>query len=103
MFLFFSRQKDIKPTYEGRKQFYEHQSFGVEPKIPDLFYERLAYGKRMFDLSLQEYKKLYFSGEWWGWLTIVRDWQDELWVLPYLFIWEKNINSIIKDMLGKLE
>ena len=98
LFLFFSRQKNIEPTNAGRKQFRDHQSLGIKPQNPERYYERLTHGKRMFDLAVQDYKKLYFSGEWWGWHAIVNDWRDNLWVLAYLFQWRKDLNYIVKEL-----
>lgn len=88
IFLFFSKKINAEPTNTGKKQFYEHQSFGTKPEEPDQYYKKLMHGKRMFDLQLQEYKKLYFCNEWWGWHAIVNDWKDSISILWHLFPWK---------------
>lgn len=104
LFLKFS-QVNAEVSEKGRKQFFEHQSYGEKPKDPDPYYLRLSNGKKWFDFQIQEYLTLYDTQEWWGWYSIVNDYlqnKDETWILPYLFPWRKDIQSVIKDCRGKI-
>ncbi len=35
------------------------------------------YGKQQFDLIVEEYRQLYYNGEWPGWYQIEKDFEDE--------------------------
>jgi hypothetical protein len=65
----------ISPTEGGRKQFFEKQSKGIEPDVPDSYYTFLMKGKWSFDFLSSEYKKMWVKREWWGWLTLWLDWK----------------------------
>jgi len=97
-----------EPNDKGREQFFERQTYGVEPENPDPYYIMLTEGQKWFDWQVQEYVKLYLCDEWWGWDTIIRDYlfswdeeskkcvrDDRTWILPYLFSWKTDIKEII--------
>ena len=58
------RTRDAIPTEEGRKQFFDMQSRGIEPRNPDDYYLRLMRGKWCFDFLTSEYRNMYMAGEW---------------------------------------
>jgi len=78
-------------TEEGRKQFFEMQSFGVSPKNKDPYFLCLNDGKEVFDMQCSELQQMYQKGEWWGWYQLWIDWKDNRWVLPHLCKWHDNI------------
>jgi|SRR3990167_1108252 len=82
---------DIAPNVIGREQFILYQSQGIKPDNPDPYYEMLNRGKLNFDFLCNEYRKMYWSGEWCGWLQLWKDWQGERWIIPYLCKWHRNI------------
>ena len=77
------------PNNVGRKQFYEFQSNGLVPECPNLYFVSLKEGKEKFDYLCSEYRQMYKKGDWWGFLTLWRDWKGSRWVLPFLCKWHK--------------
>lgn len=94
-FKFSQNFKTAQPNNIGKEQFFNKQSYGVTPNKPDSYYLRLIDGKKWFDWQIQEYIELYLSEEWWGWEQIINDYKNDLWLLPKMFPWEKNIKNII--------
>jgi len=84
---------NVEPNEMGRKQFYEEQSLGVKALKPDPYYLSLVEGKTNFDFLFTEYKKMYLSGEWWGFLLLWKDWEGKRWVLPHLCKWYVKITE----------
>lgn len=89
----FSSLSPVKaePTEEGRRQFFIHQSSGRKPTNPNAYYECLTRGKEQADWLTEEYRRLFFSGEWWGLLQLWKDWEGSRFVLSYLLSWYKEL------------
>lgn len=82
--------KKVEPTEEGRKQFFEKTSFGIEPEIPDPYYLSLQDGKGWFNVQQAEVQKSYLTNEWWGWYQYWKDFKGERWVLRHLMSWHPD-------------
>ena len=78
-------------SISGKKQFFEKQSNGITPEKEDDYYKFLMRGKWIFDFLSSEYKKLYYSGEWWGWYMLWVDWKGSRLILKKLCSWHKRI------------
>lgn len=89
LFRYFAHS-DCEPTNIGREQFFKEQSLGKSPDSPDPYYLILSHGKRQFDWLTSEYQRMYFLREWWGFLTLWKDWEGNRWILPYLCKWHPN-------------
>lgn len=83
----------IEPAERGKKQFIDHQSRGIIPRHPDLYYSALSQGKKNFDFLCREYEQLYINGEWWGFFQLWKDWKGERWILPMLCGWYPKITK----------
>lgn len=65
----------------------------------DEYFFVLMDGKDTFDLLTSEYRKMYYNGEWWGWVTLLEDWKGREWILKYLVSWHKgNLDEIFKGL-----
>ena len=82
---------EVVPSEEGRKQFYENQSFGkykTHSKDLDPYFFVLFYGKRDFDLLVRGYQQAYEKRtEWYGLYQLWLDWKGDRWILPQLLKW----------------
>jgi len=74
----------------GRLQFFIQQTTGNKPEVPDSYYNTLVEGKHKLDFLVEEYRKMYYNGEWWGTYQIEQDWIEYSWIVPYLLKWKKN-------------
>lgn len=103
--ILFRRFSPIKtrPSQKGREQFVDHQSRGIKPLHPTKYFLALNDGKTHFDLLSNEYRTLYFSDEWWGWLQLWLDWEGERWILSHLCKWHPNIPEWLTLEIGKEE
>lgn len=61
------------PNDIGLQQFYEFESFGKKPEIPDPYYTLLCDGKAWWEWTLNEYAKMLFTMEWPGWYCLAFD------------------------------
>lgn len=61
----------------GLSQFHRHESLGVWPVDADPYFDRLWNGKRWWEWTLNQYRDLHFSQDWWGWCQIEKDFADD--------------------------
>jgi hypothetical protein len=85
--------RDVQPSEIGRMQFFDLQSKGIKPSDPDPYFNKLMVGKTGFDFICSEYRKMYLSGEWWGFDLLWEDWEGERWVLPRLCSWYEGLTG----------
>ena len=58
----------------GLEQFFEYESRGVKPLLPDRYFTHLLDGKKWWEWTLNEYAKSYATGtDWFGWVTYAND------------------------------
>jgi hypothetical protein len=61
----------------GLAQFFAFESHGRYPSQPDAYFLRLLEGKRWWEWTLNEFKSLRASEDWWGWAQIEIDFADD--------------------------
>lgn len=65
------------PTEIGLKQFFEWESKGIEPAVPDRYFKHLLDGKKWWEWTLSEIAKTYLTSEWFGWMCYAEDFKDD--------------------------
>src|SRR5438552_2243084 len=63
----------VSETPLGLQQFYDYESTGKQPSHPDPYFNRLLDGKRWWEWIVNQYRDLYFTNEWPGWLCLEED------------------------------
>ena len=57
----------------GLHQFFEFESFGKRPDIPDPYFTHLCDGKAWWEWTLNEYANTYLTWDWPGWYMLAID------------------------------
>ena len=57
----------------GLQQFYEFESHGKIPNMPDPYFTLLCDGKAWWEWTLNEYAKTFFTENWMGWRRYAED------------------------------
>jgi hypothetical protein len=89
LYLLFSDKK-CEPTDEGRRQFYDAETYGNLPQTPDPFYECLSVGKKVFSITQEMIRDSYGNWEWCGWYSYWIDWKGNRWALRHLMSWHSD-------------
>lgn len=71
-------------------QFYEMESFGKQPKNPELYYLKLCDGKKWFSVQQADIKKTFGTWEWCGWYCYWKDFEGKRWILRHLMAWHPD-------------
>ncbi len=70
-------QDGAAPTEIGLEQFFNKESNGAEPAIPDPYFVRLLNGKRWWEWTVNYYAEMYDKFEWPGWLQLEEDFKKD--------------------------
>lgn len=79
------------PNELGREQFFNFESKGIVPEIPDVFFKQLCDGKKWFSVQQETIRKSYLTEEWAGFYSYYVDFKGERFILKYLFSWLKEV------------